>query len=76
MPRESKAEKREETEKKKKDYYRSKRRFGSFERVIPLPPNLDSAKANAEFKKGVLKITIPKAGGTKKREQNVRISSD
>ena len=63
-------EKKEETEEKGKDYYRSERSFGSFTRSIPLPLEVDAGKAEASFKKGVLTIRLPKTkqalGGTKK----------
>ncbi len=39
--------------------------WGSFSRSIVLPDNVDSAKINASFKNGVLKITIPKTSGSK-----------
>lgn len=40
--------------------YRSERRYGSFSRSIPLPAEVKSDKAKAEYKDGVLSITIPK----------------
>jgi HSP20 family protein len=63
-------EKKEEKEDKGKDYYRMERSYGSFTRTIPLPAAVDTDKAKAEFKKGVLKVTLPKTAkaikGTKK----------
>ncbi len=53
-------EKKEEQEEKKKNYYRMERSFGSFRRVVALPEGIDSEKAQAEFGKGVLTVTIPK----------------
>jgi HSP20 family protein len=65
-----KGEKREETEKKGKDYYRSERSFGSFTRTVPLPVEIDTANVEASFKKGVLTVNLPKTkqtlGETKK----------
>ena len=55
-----KGEKKEEKEEKKKDYYRVERSYGSFHRVVPLPRGIDTEKAGAEFKKGVLTVTLPK----------------
>jgi HSP20 family protein len=55
-----KGEKKEEKEEKKKDYYRMERSYGSFSRTIPLPMEVDANKVKAEFKKGVLTITLPK----------------
>jgi HSP20 family protein len=55
-----KGEKKQEKEDKGKDYYRMERSYGSFTRTIPLPAEIDTDKAKAEFKKGVLNITLPK----------------
>ena len=38
--------------------------------MIPLPSEVDADKAKASFKKGVLKITLPK---TKEAQSNRRI---
>lgn len=53
-------EKKEEKEHKGKDYYRMERSYGSFSRTIPLPIEIETDKAEAMFKKGVLSITLPK----------------
>ncbi|OPY64912.1 MAG: Spore protein SP21 [Syntrophorhabdaceae bacterium PtaU1.Bin034] len=55
-----KGEKKEEKEEKGKDYYRSERSYGSFSRTIPLPVEVDTNKATATFKKGVLTVSLPK----------------
>ena len=55
-----KGEKKEEKEEKKEGYWHTERRYGSFQRVIPLPEAIDTEKAEATFKKGVLHISIPK----------------
>jgi HSP20 family protein len=39
--------------------------WGDFSRSIVLPDNIDTTKINANFKNGVLKITIPKTSGNK-----------
>jgi HSP20 family protein len=38
----------------------TERAFGSFQRVVPLPCAVDRDKVRAEYKKGVLKIVLPK----------------
>jgi HSP20 family protein len=43
-----------------KGYHRTERPFGSFQRTIPLPVEVDTERAVAAFKDGVLKITFPK----------------
>ena len=53
-------EKKEEKEEKGKTYHRIERRRGEFRRVIPLGRNVDPEKIVAEYKEGVLKVTVPK----------------
>jgi HSP20 family protein len=38
---------------------RTERRYGEFYRAVPLPDGADTAKARAEFKDGVLQISVP-----------------
>lgn len=42
-------------------------RFGSFERMIRLPSPVSADAANAEFKDGILTITLPKTEQAKER---------
>ncbi len=59
-------EKKEESQEKTRTGYRTERRYGSFHRVIPLPAKGDAEKAKAEFRKGVLTVTVPKMEEPKK----------
>ena len=65
-----KGEKSEEHEEEKGDVHRSERQYGMFERTIPLPSEVEVDKVKASFKKGVLKITLPK---TKEAQSNRRV---
>ncbi|MGA8480291.1 MAG: Hsp20/alpha crystallin family protein [Chthoniobacterales bacterium] len=47
-------------EKEEGDYYHSERSYGYFDRTLALPQGIDADNAKAKFKKGVLKVTIPK----------------
>jgi HSP20 family protein len=53
-------ERKAERETKDKGYVRRERSFGRIERVVPLPAGLDPNSATANFKKGVLTVTIAK----------------
>jgi HSP20 family protein len=66
-------ETRKETEEKKKSYYRQEIRYGAFQRTVPLPAEVDPAKASAELKNGMLKITLPKAAQAKSRRVDVSV---
>jgi len=62
-------ERKYEKEQKGEEYFRSERSYGRFYRSIPLPEGTDVDKAVAEFKDGILEITVPVAEvKTKKRE--------
>ncbi|WP_048574768.1 Hsp20/alpha crystallin family protein, partial [Streptomyces leeuwenhoekii] len=63
-----KGEKKEEKEEKKKDYFLSERRYGSFERRFSIPEGVDTGKIEANFKKGVLTVTLPKTSEAKTAE--------
>lgn len=55
-----KGEKKEEREEKERDYTRSERSYGSFERRISLPADAELDAIHAKASDGVLKITIPR----------------
>ena len=48
------------------------RRFGAFERTVSLPSMVDAEAADADFKDGVLTITLPKADIARPRSIPVR----
>lgn len=60
-------------EEKKKGFYRYERQCGRFERKFYLGENADGAKANAEFDKGVLKITVPKKEEAKPKAIDIAV---
>jgi HSP20 family protein len=66
-----KAEKKEEVEENKEHVHVKERVYGRFERVIPLPPDLDTENAKATFKDGVLEIRIPKKAATQEKRINI-----
>src|ERR1041384_362722 len=68
-----KGEKREEQEEEKGDWYHSERRWGAFERMIPLPADIDLNKAKAWFKKGVLKVTLPKSEQARSNRKTIPV---
>jgi len=68
-----KGEKKEEKEDKGKDYYRMERSYGSFSRTIPLPTEVDQDKVKADFKKGVLTVTVPKTAKAMKETKKISI---
>ena len=69
-------EKKEEQEDRGKNWYRREQSYGSFQRVIPLPASVDGEKAKAKFKKGVLRITVPKREEEQAKRKAITIDSD
>jgi HSP20 family protein len=69
-------EKKQEEEEKEKGFYCRESSYGTFRRVINLPAEVDESKAEAEFKKGVLKIKLPKTAQAKTKAKKIKIKSD
>jgi len=69
-------EKSEEKETKENNYHCHERRYGSFERTLPLPSEVDSNKASAEFKKGILQITLPKTQREQKKRHKLSVKTE
>jgi HSP20 family protein len=63
-----KGSKSEKKEQKGADFYRQEIRSGSFSRSVLLPADVDSAKAKASYKDGVVELRLPKTGGSKRRK--------
>jgi HSP20 family protein len=68
-----KGEKKEEKEEKAKNYYMSERKYGSFQRSLPLPHGVNRDKVAARFENGVLSVTLPKTPEAIKSEKKVAI---
>jgi HSP20 family protein len=68
-----KGTKQSESEQSQADYYRMERSYGEFRRVVPLPAEIDSDKAEATFRKGVLSITLPKVEAEVKQQKKIEI---
>ena len=67
-------EMRKESAENKKNYYRQEIHYGAFQRSIALPVEVDAAKARAELKNGMLKVTLPKSAQPKAREVKVAVA--
>lgn len=68
-----KGEKKQESEKKEKDFYRVERSYGSFQRVLSLPEDADQDGIDAQFKNGVLTITLPRKAISKPKGKVIDI---
>ena len=70
-----KGEKHQEEETDGKDYHRVERRYGSFQRSFTLPRHIETDAIKAEFKDGVLTLSIPKAEAAKPTEVPITVNS-
>lgn len=50
-----------------KNYYRKEVRYGSFHRAVALPCSVDGDQADAQYKDGLLTVSIPKAAAVQKK---------
>jgi len=69
-------ERQSEREEDAKGYYRSERSYGSFYRRIPLPEGVSTDKATADFRNGVLEISIPAGERVEEKRRQLEISSE
>lgn len=67
-------ERRHEAEQKGKKYHRVECCYGSFMRSFRVPDDADEEKVKAEFKDGMLNISMPKSERTKARIIDVSVS--
>jgi len=70
-----KGEKKTQREEKSEGGYYSECSYGTFQRTIALPCEVDSGKARAAYKKGVLTITLPKAASAAKKAKKITVSA-
>ena len=66
-------ERKIEKEEKEENYRRVERQYGSFTRTFTLPPTVEAEKAQADYDKGVLKITLPKKAEAKPKQIKVNV---
>jgi HSP20 family protein len=63
------------TEEKEDDHrFRSERFFGRFQRSLTLPSAVNTEKAKATYKEGVLEVVLPKAEEAKPKQIEVSLS--
>ncbi|TET22756.1 MAG: Hsp20/alpha crystallin family protein [Candidatus Stahlbacteria bacterium] len=65
-------ERKHEAEEKDRHFHRVERTYGKFQRVVSLPIEVESDRAKASYKEGVLEITFPKSEKTRAKEIEVK----
>lgn len=55
-------------------FHRSERKAGKFMRTVRLPVEVDDTKARAEYKNGLVCVTLPKAAQARPRQIDVQVA--
>lgn len=66
-------EKKQEKKVDKENYHRIERTFGKFQRSFTLPDYVDVENIDAEYKDGILNITIPKLKESISKQVEVKV---
>jgi HSP20 family protein len=61
-------------ETKKENFHRIERAYGAFSRSFTLPGTIDQERIRADYKDGILKISMPKREETKPKQIKVAIT--
>jgi HSP20 family protein len=69
-------EKREESERKEKGVVRTERLYGSFHRAVTLPVAVDENRVKAQYKNGVLELTLPKKEEAKPKQIKIDVDTN
>jgi HSP20 family protein len=62
-----------EKEQNTKGYHRIERSYGEFVRSFAVPPTVNTEKVQADYKNGVLTITLPKKEAAKPRQVKIAV---
>lgn len=68
-----KGERKFEKESAEKGYHRIERSYGSFMRSFSVPSSVDTEKVSADYKNGVLTVTLPKKEAAKPKQVKVAV---
>ncbi|MBH8553862.1 Hsp20/alpha crystallin family protein [Nostocaceae cyanobacterium CENA357] len=66
-------ERKSETKTEENGVTRSEFRYGKFQRVIPLPSQIQNDKVQAEYQNGILRLTLPKAESEKHKTVKINL---
>lgn len=67
-------ERKSESKTEENGIKRSEFRYGTFQRVIPLSTRIDHNNVQADYKNGVLELTLPKAEEEKQKAVKVKVN--
>jgi HSP20 family protein len=67
-------ERKSETPGEGTEVHRAERFFGKFQRTVSLPATVATDKVSAEYKDGILTVTLPKSEAAKPKQIQVNVS--
>jgi HSP20 family protein len=67
-------ERKLDNEQRKENYHRIERYYGTFARTFSLPTSVDGSKISAEYKHGLLRVSIPKKPEVMPKQISVKIT--
>ena len=70
-----KGEKKVAADVKEEQFHRVERRYGTFSRSFSLPPTVDATRVSADYRNGVLTITLPMREESKPRQIKVEVAA-
>ena len=70
-----KGERRFEQEEKSKGFHRIERSYGAFTRSFAVPATVETDKVAADYRDGVLTVTLPKKEAAKPRQVKVAVTA-
>lgn len=68
-----KGERKFSEEVSEEDFYRLERRYGYFQRSVPIPAAVKKEDVKAVYKNGILEITLPKTEEARPKEIKVKV---
>lgn len=71
-----KGERKFENEVKEENYHRVERSYGSFTRTFALPSSINADKVAADFKDGLLTLTMPKREEAKPKTIKINVNNN
>ncbi len=71
-----KGQRKFENDVKEENYHRVERSYGSFTRSFALPSSVNSEKAKAEYKDGLLTLTLPKREEAKPKTIQINVGKN
>ncbi|HSK31053.1 MAG TPA: Hsp20/alpha crystallin family protein [Candidatus Limnocylindria bacterium] len=69
-------QKEEERKEERERYRMAERRYGSFQRSLQLPQDVDPEKIDARFTKGVLTLTLPKSEEAVQKQKKIEVKAE